>query len=117
MLFPEKHKFKVWRGATFRHIIDLYSDEEGTIPRDLTGYSALLEIRKDANTGEPLFTLSTENGGIEIDGPQGVITLFIDAADTQAFTWNTGVYDLTITGPLNGDTDALLYGSFTVSGV
>lgn len=115
-LLPDKHNFKAWAGATFRVRITLFADEGDTL-RDLAGYSAELVIR-DKPQGTPFHTLSTTNGGIILeDEGQGTVDLFISDSDTASFTWKTGVYDLTITNDTSGDTDALLYGGFSVLGI
>lgn len=62
-------------------------------PVDLTGYTARMSI-KDTVGGTVLHSMTTENGGIDIDTAAKTITLTISAADTEAFTWKRGVYDL-----------------------
>ena len=54
-------------------------------PVDLTGASAKMEVRSDTAIGVVL-ELSTANGRITIDGPNGVLTLRIAAADTAALS-------------------------------
>ena len=62
-------------------------------PVDLTGYTARMSI-KDKIGGTVLHSLTTENGGIDIDPAAKTIALSIPAADTEDFTWSRGVYDL-----------------------
>ena len=84
---------------------------------DLTSFSGLLEIRKEPEKGEPLLTLSTDNGRI-IMKPQATIELYIPASTTQELSWEEGVYDLLVTAPgPEGDTTVLLFGGFLVRGV
>lgn len=117
-LEPARHNFTIWQGATFRTVLTLYTGvDETSDPRDLTDYTALLEIRAMAGDVSPLFTLSTTNGRILLGGAEGTVTLLISDTDTAAITWKRGVYDLTITAPLGGDTDVLLWGNFGVRGV
>lgn len=113
---PEQHNFAIWKGATFRTTITVYTDAGETL-QDFSGATAELIIR-DQPEGTPLLTLTTENGGIELGGAQGTIRLYISAEDTQDVDWTSAVYDLTVTaGGPNGDTDALLYGGFTAQGI
>lgn len=114
-LNPGKHNFSIWRGATFKVTLTLRVGDATSALRDLTGYSALLEI-KDRSGGTVIYTLSTTNGRIALGGVTGTIELLIPAADTAVIAWDSGVYDLTITSA-TGHTDPILYGGFSVRGV
>ncbi len=82
-------------------------------PHDLAGYTARMSI-KDKVGGTVLVTLTTENDGIAVDPDAFTITLSISAADTAAFDWTKGVYDLELISP-TGDVEAPLSGKVTVS--
>lgn len=111
---PERANFNIWRGATFRKRLTLTVDGE---PRDFTDYTAELIIRDEAE-GDPLLTLTTENSRITLGDDNGQIDLVISAEDTADISWDIGVYDFTVTAPgVDGDTDALLFGTFRVSGI
>lgn len=113
---PEQHNFAIWKGATFRTTITLYTDAGVTL-RDLTDCTSELIIR-DEPGGTPLLTLTTENDRITLGGAAGTIELYISAEDTADINWTSAVYDLTVTaGGVGGDTDALLYGGFTAQGI
>lgn len=62
-------------------------------PQSLSGYTARLTIRNRVG-GTELAALTTENAGIALDNANKAITITIPAADTAAYTWVTGVYDL-----------------------
>lgn len=64
-------------------------------PQSLGGCTARMAI-KDMVGGTVLHTLTTENGGIALDDTNHTITLTISAADTAAFTWTRGVWDLEV---------------------
>lgn len=116
-LLPARATHTIWRGATFHKRITILTGMVGSDPRDLTGYTGLLEIR-DAPQGTVLFTLSTGNNRITMGGSSGILELIISATDTAGLTWNSGVYDLTITAPgPSGETDPILFGTFDVRGV
>ncbi len=111
---PDRANFEIWKGATFRKRLHLY--DENNEPRDLTDYTGELIIRDQAE-GTALATLTTENDGITLSDT-GVIDLVISADDTTLIDWQIGVYDFTITAPgVDGDTDALLFGTFTAKGI
>jgi hypothetical protein len=127
-VIPEKHTFTIWKGATFFELLTLYETMDRTQPRDLTGYSAEMIIRKAPNDETNKYlTLATLNNadpatnGCTINLPsgesyQGQIQLKIIPSVTRAISWKSAVYDLTITSP-DGVTDALLYGGIKVNGV
>jgi hypothetical protein len=114
-LRPDEHDFYIWKGATFRARVELFTDETETTPRDLTNHTADLVIRKKAED-DALLTLTTANGRIVLGGAAGTIDLILPADETAAITWKSGVYDLLIAAP-GGDTDAILYGTFYAEGV
>lgn len=91
---PGKLNLKIYKGETFRHVLR-WQDESET-PINLTNYSARMQVRKKIDDVTPLLSLTTENGGIELGGTAGTITLYISAADTTALTWTDGVYDLEV---------------------
>jgi hypothetical protein len=115
-LLPGKHNFVIWQGATFKKRINLFTDANAEVPWNLTGYSALLEIRPEPKSTTVLFTLSTANNRIDLGDTNGTIDLLIDDTDTAELPWTAGVYDLTITSS-GGITDPLLFGGFAVRGV
>jgi hypothetical protein len=81
-------------------------------PVDLTGMTARMTI-KDRVGGTELASFTTENGGIDIDTAAYTITLYMAAADTAAFTWRRGVYDLEMVSA-DGTVTLLLYGDVSV---
>lgn len=91
-----------------------YMDEETDLPVNLTGYTAKMEIRATPDDTEVIATLTTENGGITIDGVNGIIDLFIPHAETVELDPNfKGVYDLMLIAE-NGEIERLLAGSVYV---
>lgn len=113
---PAKYDFQIWKGATFNRRLTYLSAGTGSNPENLTGYTALLEIRNVPEAVTPLFTLSTINSRIILGGSTGTIDLIISAADTATLSWKGGVYDLILTSG-GAVATALLQGKFTVRGV
>lgn len=83
------------QGATFR---EPWTWSTGTPPVlvNLTGCTARMQLRPDVDSLTLYHEMTTENGGITIDGTAGTIVLFISDADTTNFGWTTAVYDLEI---------------------
>jgi hypothetical protein len=81
------------------------------LPVDLTGYTAMLQIRPYALSTTVLYDASAL---LVLGGVNGTITLVIPASVTQGFTWWNGVYDLLMVNP-SGFVTRLLQGSVTVS--
>jgi tRNA threonylcarbamoyladenosine modification (KEOPS) complex Pcc1 subunit len=73
-----------------------------------------MQVRRTVLTdGDPLISLTTENGRISINGAAGLIALSISAADTAALT-SSGVYDLEIISS-TGLVSRVIQGTFTLS--
>lgn len=81
-------------------------------PHTLASYHARMSI-KDKVGGTELMSLTDANLRILINDTDKIIKLDLDAEDTEAITWTSGVYDLELVSP-SGVVTALLYGSVTV---
>lgn len=82
-------------------------------PHTLAGYTARMAIKNKVG-GTVLLSLTTENGGIELDDSAKTITLNISATDTAALTWTTGTYDLEMVSS-TGVVTSLMTGSVSVT--
>jgi hypothetical protein len=82
-------------------------------PVDLVGFAARLQV-KDKVGGTLLFTMTTENGRIEIDTAARTITLKITAEDTAALLWKKGVFELEMVSA-TGDVAGILSGTIVVT--
>ena len=65
---------------------------------DWTGCTARLQARNKHSSADVLFAMTTENGGLEMDGPAGKLRLVMTAAAAAAATleFTKAVYDLEI---------------------
>lgn len=89
------YNFTINQGSTFSRTITFYTDEARTIPKDMTGYTWDMQIRKSKNNSNYEIELTSENGGIDITNQAvGVIILNISAVNTTALNFIEGVYDL-----------------------
>lgn len=68
-------------------------------PVILTGYTAALQIRRTPADTQALVSLTSPNGGLTIDGPNGRVNIEIAAAVTSTLTPGRYVYDLVLTDP------------------
>ncbi len=103
------------QGATFTKIIT-WKDSAGD-PIDLTGFVARMQIRQTISASAVLYSATTENGGITLGGAAGTITITFPAADTAAFSFVTGVYDLELASSAlaGAEVTRLLEGGVVVS--
>lgn len=90
----------------------VYKDSTGT-PFDLTGYTARMQLRVNANSSTAALTLSTSSG-ITITGATGTVEVHATAAQTGALTPQNYVYDLEITSG-SGVVTRLIQGILNVS--
>ena len=88
------HDIAIEQGSTFYFTVNA-KNRDGTI-KDLTGYTAEMQIRHDMESSEILVDASTTNGLITIIGVQGQVNIIIPGATTAGYDWHNGVYDLKV---------------------
>jgi hypothetical protein len=90
-MIPGKYNMICPQGATFTKRLTWTIDE---VPVDLTGYTGKMQARFSYGSKcDPIFTLTTENGGISVDD-EGNVDLLIDSDDTEGFVAKEYLYDL-----------------------
>jgi hypothetical protein len=98
------------QGATWKHALIV---RDGAQPRDLTGYTARMQIRKLVTSAEVLAELTVANNGITIVAAQGRIDLLLSATATAGLPSGPSVYDLELESAA-GEVTRLLQGTVTV---
>jgi hypothetical protein len=98
------------QGATWKHALIV---RDGATPRDLTGYTARMQIRKVVTSADVLAELTVANSGITITAAQGRIDLVLSATATAGLPSGPSVYDFELEGP-SGEVTRLLQGTVTV---
>ena len=88
------------RNSTFRYVLQV-RDKVTKEPRNLSGYSARMEIRSARSPTALLYQALTNppasGTGIDMSlASTGTITLLMDNSVTNAFTWRTAQYDLAV---------------------
>jgi|LauGreDrversion4_2_1035121.scaffolds.fasta_scaffold00642_3 hypothetical protein len=99
------------QGATFSRIFTWQDDAAN--PVNLTGYTARMQVRDEADSSTAALSLTTENSRITLGGTAGTITLLVSATDTAAVVAGEYVYDLEIVSGA-GTVTRLIQGCFTV---
>lgn len=96
-----KVKLEIDQGATFDKKFTWMTgvNKAAAVPVDLTSCKARAQFREELESETVLLELTTENQRIVLGGTSGDIHLLINATDTAAMTWTTGVYDLEIEFP------------------
>lgn len=82
-------------------------------PYDLTGYTARMQIRRDEFSTSVLAELTTENGKISVDGPNGTVVVSMTAEQTAAIE-RSGVYDIEIVSP-STEVHKIVRGAFNLN--
>ena len=91
-----------------------WTDKLTNLPKNLTGYTAKLQVRVDYNpTSTVLLEKSTTNGKIILGGTTGFVDVIFDATDTLGLTWSKAIYDLLLV-PASGAPVKLVKGEFIV---
>ena len=107
-----KKNFEVDQNATFSFIIE-YKDNNGN-PIDLDGSSAKLQVRDTAGGSKLGFSLTSPNGGIIIDEPNGKLTIKMTPTQTSKLFYPKSSYDIMVTDS-NLNKTKLLEGFITLS--
>ena len=125
MTKPARLTLNIYQGATFREELERltvpYEVREGCgrlvnvcsgmpvpdsdiTPEDYTGCTARVQLRRELDDAEVLIELSTENGGIELDGAW--LRLLMTPSQTAAFVygdmspgWTSCVGQVEVTRP------------------
>jgi hypothetical protein len=82
-------------------------------PVDLTGFSARMQVRAKLDDAVVIKELTTVNGGIVINNTSKTVQLYMSAADTAAFSFQSAVYSLELVSSGNEVTQ-LVNGSLTL---
>ena len=82
---------------------------------NLTGYTAKMQVRKNASASAAYISL-TETSGITLGGALGTVTILVDSATLQGIQAGSYVYDL-ILNSNTGLEQKLITGTFEVAGV
>ena len=105
------YNFVMDQGATYT-LQMVYQDGAGN-PINLTGYTAKMQLRLKYGAPDPAaLTLTTENGGITINGPTGTINILATDEQTLALDPVFYVYDLDLIS--GGTIERLIMGQITV---
>jgi len=84
----------IQQGAKFEFNIGA-TNSDGTV-KDLTGYSARMQVRATPLSLTTLLDANTTNGRITINAPGGIVMVAVGADVTALLNWNVAYYDLEI---------------------
>lgn len=106
-----KYQFIVEQGATWAARL-VYRDSDN-VPIHLGACTAAMQVRRTAESPNVVVELSTANGRITFDAPNGRIMLALTPTQTAAIPAGAYVYDLELT-KLDGTVERLVEGDFIV---
>lgn len=106
------------QGAKFTFATKYYTDKARTIPKDLTGYTARMQIRDSYDSPDPVVDLSTEGQtgyNIELGGEEGTVIVRIPHTVTASLPAHfKGVYDIELIDT-GGEVERYIYGEVEVT--
>lgn len=106
-----KHAIEI--GADYRKRLVVTDSNDD--PIDLTGYSGLMQVRKDEKESSPVLIDFTSDDGSMLFDANGNLDLLRLADVTSLLKCGTALYDIFIVSPTN-QTRKLLYGSIDFTG-
>lgn len=96
----------------------IYEDQATGLPIDLTGFSAIMELRYNFGDGNVILTLTDTNQGIELGGVTGNIDMIFSRGQTDQrsaqMAWSRAAYDLILIDP-QGNRKKIIKGFVTVA--
>lgn len=107
---PGRYNIKFYRGTTLDILMNYTIDG---VPVNLTGYTAMMDVRPTPESVTLITQLTTENGGIVLNEVTGQIEIFISADDTGELPLGQFQYDMNITSD-SGYVTKLIMGAFVV---
>ena len=99
------------QATTFNFQFQILNDNT---PWDLTNYDVTMTVRPFVGASTTTVVATNTNGRISVDGPNGRITVTIDATTTGAITASRYSYDLVVDS--GGVITRILEGKFVVTG-
>ncbi len=99
------------QGATLNRALFLKTSAKR--PVDIEGYIARMHIRDYVDSSVIVKTLTTENGGITIDGVAGRVDILLKPSDTDDLGAQDYVYDLELESE-EGDVTKIVSGKLSV---
>ena len=87
------YDWTIEQGSTWVKTLTITDTDSGD-PRDLTGYTARMTIRREKSQEAVVLALTEANGRVSLTELSGIVTLAISAADTADLSFGGGVYDV-----------------------
>ena len=110
-----KRNIVIEQGADFILPLQLYADAAKTQLRDLTGYTAKMQIKRAYDSATAIFDKSTSDPEITIDIATAVVQIQIPGDQTAAMPANfQGEWDIVLFGPTSSK-ERLMMGACGVS--
>ena len=100
------------QGATLLRSIALKSSAKA--PVALSGYTGVMHIREKIDSTSTVLTLTTSNGGLEINSTAGTILVIATPTQTAALAPGKYVHDLELTETSTGIVTKIIQGNLTV---
>ena len=108
MINPGRYNITAYQGATYNFEMIWSIDE---VPVNLTPYTAAMQVRENANSVEPILSL-TSSSGITLGGTAGSIAVNIPASTMGSAVAGNYVYDLELAN--GSEVVRLIQGSFAI---
>lgn len=105
-----KYNITANQGETFNFSFTISTD---SVPWDLTGYTARMQVRTTVEATDKLLDLTTANSGITLGGSAGTVAVSVSATDMSALIAGRHVYDLEVVSG-GGTVTRILEGKFSV---
>jgi hypothetical protein len=111
MIDVKQANLRMNQGSRFEVGIDVI---ENGAAKNLTGYTARMQIRASKESTTVLADYTTANGALSVNALAGRVTIVVLSTTTDAYTWGDAVYDLEIVDGAN-DATRILEGKISLN--
>lgn len=94
-----RYDFKLNQGTDLT--VPFFLTDESGKALNLSGFSAQMQLRSNSYTGNLIDTLTSENGGLVLDGDAGSLTVIFSHGKTEEYPATALVYDIELVSPSN----------------
>lgn len=103
------------QGSTFGFTLRIWTDQTKASRRDLSGFSARMQIRSFTGSGTPIWSSASFAGSVSIPSPtSGEIIVRIEAAQSKDFPSGKCHYDVEIFTASDAQVEKVVRGTLTV---
>lgn len=102
---------QMYQGKRFEQPVII---SENGAPKDLTGYTARMQVREFKDSATVLADYTTANGRLVIEPLEGKVTILVPGSVSAGYAWGDAFYDLEVVDGTGEPGPAVLAGRISL---